>query len=76
MTGYLAYLLQTDQRANVSTNTYGAEVTCRPTRSAIEQRLTRLASLHHCLLAADGRLVLPRTIFAIKNTKGIIFVVQ
>jgi hypothetical protein len=54
MTEYLVYSLQNEQRANVSTNTYVVQITYRPTRSAVEQRLTRPTSMHHCLVAADG----------------------
>lgn len=55
MTGHLVYSLETDKHANGSTHTYGVHVIWQPTRSAIEQRLTRPANLHHCLLAADGK---------------------
>jgi len=78
MTDYLVYSLQTEQRANVSTNTCVVQITYRPTRSAVEQRLTRPTSMHHCFLAADGQTgaAAHSLSSAIKNTKGIISVVQ
>ena len=77
MTGYLVYSLQTEQRANVSTNIYVVQVIERSTCSAVEQ--TTDSSCESAPLPPSGwrpDWCCRALSFAIKNTKGIISAVQ